>query len=294
MYDQLKNDRNKLYCLFLQHTIPLLNTLNLQLQRDEPQIHLLHDLQQELLRNILIRFVKPSVVSAAAQPDKCRYHLTQNQREDDKMIIGSQVRLLLREMPPTICDEFFTMVRRYFISVCNYITKTFPLNDEVLINAQVADISKRQESKFASVAFFVYKFHYMEESIDDLEIEFGNFQVDPLESVSLQQRSDEAWVAISQLTDKSSGENRLKYGNLAKVMLVILSLPHSNAEDERLFSLVRKNATEFRPNISTAVLSDVLTQKVYSQSKNFVCHKIVFDEKTLEKCKKAATNYNKK
>ena len=130
--------------------------------------------------------------------------------------------------------------------------------------------------------------------VNDLEIEFSQLQVDPLESVSLHQRPDEVWVAGSQLTDKISGENKLKYANLAKVMLAVLSLAHSNAEDERLFSLVRKNATEFRPNISTAVLSDVLTQKVYSKSKKFVCHKMVFDEKTLGRCKKAATDYNKK
>ena len=147
----------------LQHTIPLLNTLNLQLQRDEPQIHVLHDQLQKLLCDILIRFVKPSVISAAVKSktlDKCGYHLLENQRPDDEIIIGNEVRELLVKMAPKTCEEFFTSVRQYFITVCNYIVKTFPLNDEVHINAQVADIRKRQDTNFASVAFFVKKFHY--------------------------------------------------------------------------------------------------------------------------------------
>jgi len=45
-------------------------------------------------------------------------------------------------------------------------------------------------------------------------------------------------------------------------MLGILFLFHSNAECERIFSIVRKNKMEFRPNLCTKVLSSLVTQKV--------------------------------
>lgn len=54
-------DNNKLYCMFLQHTIPLFNVLNLELQQDEPKIHLLHDKLHKLLHDMLVRFVNPKV-----------------------------------------------------------------------------------------------------------------------------------------------------------------------------------------------------------------------------------------
>ena len=41
----------------------------------------------------------------------------------------------------------------------------------------------------------------------------------------------------------------LKFQRLATVALLVLTLPHSNAEEERVFSLVTKNKTKFRPSI---------------------------------------------
>ncbi len=38
------------------------------------------------------------------------------------------------------------------------------------------------------------------------------------------------------------------FQKLAQVALLVLTLPHSNAEEERVFSLVTKNKTKFRPN----------------------------------------------
>ena len=39
------------------------------------------------------------------------------------------------------------------------------------------------------------------------------------------------------------------FENLARIALLVLTLPHPNAEDERVFSLVTKNKTKFRPNL---------------------------------------------
>ena len=61
--------------------------------------------------------------------------------------------------------------------------------------------------------------------------------------MSLDQRADELWVAISKIKDKST--HKKKHVHLPRVMSAILTVAHSNAEDERLFSLVCKNSTEF-------------------------------------------------
>ena len=77
-------------------------------------------------------------------------------------------------------------------------------------------------------------------------------------------------------------------------MLMILSISHSNAEDERIFSVVRKNATEFRSNLSTPVLSDTLITKMYWQAAGVPCHKRVLTNDLLAKCKKATMESNKR
>lgn len=110
-------------------------------------------------------------------------------------------------------------------------------------------------------------------------------------SISPEWRADDMWVEISNLKDKSTSEQ--KYVYLPKIMLVILSIPHSNAEDERIFSLVMKNSTEFRPSLATKTLSDLLTQKVMSLASEHSCYEMTFSDSLLAKYKGAATAFNK-
>ena len=52
-------------------------------------------------------------------------------------------------------------------------------------------------------------------------------------------------------------------GLLAKVAKLVLVLPHSNADEECVFSLVRKNKTSFRANLSLeTTLPSILQCKV--------------------------------
>ena len=50
--------------------------------------------------------------------------------------------------------------------------------------------------------------------------------------------------------------------NPSKIAKVVLFIPHSNAGEERVFSLIRKDKTQFRPNLSLdKTLSSILTVK---------------------------------
>ena len=157
-------------------------------------------------------------------------------------------------------QSFFSSTRKYFIASCNYMVAKFPLHDEVLRNARVANPAKRLDMTYSSVAFFNNKFQLPDIDQDELEVEFASYQIDGLDSINLNERADSVWAQISSLKDRSTSHQ--KYPNLSRIMLTILTLEHSNATDERTFSLVRKNATVFRPSLSTQTLSDFLTQKV--------------------------------
>lgn len=55
----------------------------------------------------------------------------------------------------------------------------------------------------------------------------------------------------------------LKFQRLSEVALLVLTLPHSNAEEERVFSMVTKNKTKVRPNLKVdGILSSILTIKL--------------------------------
>ena len=96
---------------------------------------------------------------------------------------------------------------------------------------------------------------FSHEKMVELELEFHEFQI--LEETQIPKspsnekylgmadRIDIAWNRIGEMTS-ADGAKRFKY--LFPIAKLVLSLAHSNAEEERLFSLVKRNKTAFHSN----------------------------------------------
>ena len=178
---------------------------------------------------------------------------------------------------------FYQGVRQYYVAACKYMIKKFPFNDEVLLHAEIADISKRQSKAFDSVLFFTLRFPCLlppNPNMDTLEEEFLNYQVEEFSQEIATQRVDKAWHWISQQRDANGA---LKFSMLSKVMCGILLIFHSNSDCERIFSFVTKNKTEG----SSKTLSALVCRKTYMCSHNEVCHKQNPSKDLLRKAKQA-------
>ncbi|XP_071507007.1 uncharacterized protein [Diadema antillarum] len=290
--------QTKLYCFFLRYANKLFEKGNLLLQRDEPCIHLLHRELNGLLKDIFVRFLKPSSVSSVALvnvPFSDRNH----QKNDEDLMIGNDAKLYIREqrrlkkstftLSESDIQGFFSAVRSYYVKACNYIFKTWPLDDELAKHAQVLDVKLHQEVGFDCVEFFIKKFPCLfsdgdSDIVDSLESEFAHYQADAsIPTIATEiVRVDEQWHRISQLTDPCTGAK--KYPNLSKVMKGILVIPHSNASCERAFSLVRKNHTEFRPNLSVKTLEALLIEKLAHSTP---CYQREYSKDIIRRAKKA-------
>ena len=78
---------------------------------------------------------------------------------------------------------------------------------------------------------------------------------------------DSLWSFIGQMKDHA--ENALLFPRLWKVVRLILTIPHSNAEEERVFSIVRKNKTCFRPRLDPEeTLASIVTVKLAMESES--------------------------
>ena len=78
----------------------------------------------------------------------------------------------------------------------------------------------------------------------------------------------------------------LKYPLLSSIMKSLCALPHSNADSERVFSLIRKNKTECRASMSREMLNDLTVVKMSLISRGEVCHSQKFSPDFLTKVKK--------
>ena len=76
---------------------------------------------------------------------------------------------------------------------------------------------------------------------------------------------DSLWSFIGKMKDHA--ENTLLFPRLWTVVRLILTIPHSNAEEERVFSTVRKNKTCFRPRLDPEeTLASIVTVKLAKES----------------------------
>ena len=175
---------------------------------------------------------------------------------------------------------------------CDYMTAKFPFHDPVLLNAEVANVATREQQVFQKLLFFVKCYPCLLQqsaSVDVLEQQFNSYQVAQLPNTKSMQ-IDEAWHVIGNIKDVATG--KLKFDVLSKVMKGILVIFHSNADCERIFSLVNKNKTEFRANLSTNTLGSLLTRKTVMSARSQVCHTLHHSDELLKRAKSATYTHH--
>ena len=289
----LQNPEVKLYCLFLKNALPMFTKVNEFLQSSIPLIHKLRRVLLELLSDIYSRFLKATAVSSAKDILSVDMKEKKNYRDNDTIVIGSETKALLKTLK-SLSDEdvkfFYRKVKDFYVTAASYIIQKFNLSSPLLECAEVADIEIRENVPYSHVKFFLSKFpHFFDESeLDVVESQFLRYQIEKFnEDIINCNRVDVQWYKISQMKDTSG---KLKYNLLWKVIQIVLVIPHSNAEDERIFSVVRKNLNEYRPNLSSDTLSDLMVEKMSMLSKNEKCYESNFSKELTTKLKSATYN----
>ncbi|KAK6191362.1 hypothetical protein SNE40_003074 [Patella caerulea] len=86
---------------------------------------------------------------------------------------------------------------------------------------------------------------------------------------------------------------RLRFAKLSAVAKLVLVIPHSNAGEERVFSMVRKNKTDFRNSLSVdGTLMSLLTVKL-ANPESTPCHRWEPPKDLMKAAKGATMNYNR-
>ena len=97
-----------------------------------------------------------------------------------------------------------------------------------------------------------------------------------------QHRMDLIWHYLSTV---KAPDNTLCFNQLCHVAKLVLVIPHSNATEERVFSMVRKNKTAFCPSLDPkGTLSSIITIKLAS---NEPAHKYEPSKDVLQQAKSA-------
>lgn len=140
----VRSPTNKLYAIFLNYTVRIFDEVLLQLQAEEPRVHTMRGSFQKLVQTILSRFVKPSAVQGKAV-DTVDYRSKYNLKPNKELVIGEAAEQFIaqaeeNQLRPARVEEFYSCVVEYFKVSFDYLKAKLPLNEPLLIHAEVADV----------------------------------------------------------------------------------------------------------------------------------------------------------
>ena len=156
-----------------------------------------------------------------------------------------------------------------------------PLDDQFLKHCVFVDFEKRSKVTFENIQEVINSFSRINATIindpailDTVEEEFLDYQ-----AMAESDIPNDIWEAAL----KSDGEHRMdiiwghlepKLPSLGAIALSVLVVPHSNAGEERVFSMIKKNKTDFRANLQLdGSLNSIMRIKMSHPEELLPCHK---------------------
>ncbi|KAL8602817.1 hypothetical protein ACOMHN_061051 [Nucella lapillus] len=232
----------KLYVYFYASVIEIFEDTNMHLQSDSARLHTVKRDIDQLFRKLVSGVAKPAAMNQGHIMN-IDIIAAYNIKKPEGLFIGRGARDHIEAGVDTAEKEaFFKNVVTFYRTACSYITKNLDTRKAVLwSHGEVSDPFKTKTKEFDDVAYFFRRFPCLLPEGPDAE---------------------ECWQLLATLKDH---KGCLRFRNLARVMLGILLIPVSSASCERVFFIVTKTRTDFRPNLSSKTLESLLVVKTKTQ-----------------------------
>ena len=306
----------EVYLLFYQSVLPTFTQVNLLLQREDPNIYLVADSIRVFLKKLLSKFVTLQAIRAEDDVTKVDFENPANHLGDSAITIGivtkQCLQKLLNEGDISAYEQkkFYAAVRAFYVDAASQAVKKLPFDDCFLSNARFLNFEKREECTFDSVEFFCARYSNLLQltpvQMDLLQEEFTDYQLldksDIPEAVWKEaliceeetedarkehHRMDMIWAHLWGMKNVDSSP---RFQLLSEVGRLVLVIPHSNAGEERVFSLIRQNKTPDRSSLdANGTLSSMIQIKLANSDP---CTKWEPSKDLLKAAKGATKQYN--
>uniref|UniRef100_H3A3T0 HAT C-terminal dimerisation domain-containing protein n=1 Tax=Latimeria chalumnae TaxID=7897 RepID=H3A3T0_LATCH len=245
--DFVCSPKTELYLLFISSAIAVFEDVNKVLQYEAPIIPMVHGSLMELLRKVMIEFIRTEVLTEASSLLATDYSDVNNQVPNRDLFIGFATKqYLLRtvELTESQITVLYSNLRNFYPTAVKYIVKKFPLNYPILTFAGFLDYSHHQQYSLNNVITLIQ--HLISSFCMYQPLNIDTTTMDSCREGGL--RPDILWHEIS------------KFPILTKLAKLVLTLPHSNANTEHLFRMV-ENKTDLRSSLSAETLCSLLKMK---------------------------------
>lgn len=261
IFNSLHNPFMKAYYLFLEWILPKFTTFNTYFQSDKPVITVLHEKVCTLYKEILFAFMERDYVV------KSDLETVDPSREDkylrvNEMYLGVGVLRQLDQISVSKSElaEFYKCCRNFLVAACVGIKKRYDFKDTVISKLNCFTPENALSNSFRKVTPSLYPLivalpaivppdnNSVIQKIDDQWRILPAFKNEL--NINETMHADKFWVNIFQ-----RDTNFLELSDFA---LSVLSLPHSNAECERVFSKINLFKTKIRCKLNTDTVNGAL------------------------------------
>lgn len=189
------------------------------------------------------------------------------------------------------------------------------MSEDVVKDSQFVDFEVKEQCDFAMVYTFIKRYprilKFTNTELDDLNEEYLDYQGLPRGAIpqsvwdsaicyevhegdkqKVYYRMDVIWSYLFEM--KIPGMDIHRFHKLGKVAKVVLTIPHSNAGEERVFSVIHKIKRDDRGKLQLqGTLSSLVYVKLNLPEKEKLCYDFHPSPQLLKLAKKATSHYNK-
>lgn len=283
----MENVEIKAYFLFLKYVLNFFNSFNAFFQAHETRIHLLQPKSLNFLMQICQNFLKPNLLKDLLK--NISFHEKDNHKSLDNITLGSECEEYLCKLVKEGHADVITIIRQnclqFYIIAAEEIRKRLPVNNIFLHKLQVfqphiALFDNNRETSFNDVFFIAQTLKGFDEN--GLKEEWlmlaSDFTIEEKQNL-IKINFDNMWKEIL----KRQSVNNPKYPNLRSLLNAVRSLPHSNADPERTFSLLSDLKTKKRNRLSSTSINATCVFKSALKTRGETALNMVINDKHLQR-----------
>ena len=300
---QLENPLTKPILHFLSFILPSMDRFNRMFQKStQNTTSQLYTEMSRLVRLYASNFLKPEFITAAGNNLQQLSSFTQSDiLPYENLGLGDSTWSYLSVLQEEFdLKPFYEAVQSFYVASLKKMLIKFPFEDSILKDLGI--INPDQVCSYShDTVVRAKRFPQLglsdPSSIDKLKEEFMDFKLSPTEHPSVETyksatgdnipRAGTFWNAVSNMKTVDGDQ---RFGSLVRLMEGLLTIPCSNADSERGFSILRKIHTDQRSSMKQATIVSLMTIKFNSEE---CCYDTVFSEELLAKCKRATVVQNK-
>jgi len=267
--ESLNNNIVKAYFYFLKYALNLFNSFNAMFQSEKIIIHKMYSHSIRLIKTLAQNFIKPELISENIH--QISFSNPNNFLPESEIFVGTECENFIKSFPEAVLSSFKTTCLKFYIKAAEEITKRLPITNQFFKEFEFLDqnvcFDRMQRNRVNDLKLITETFqrfidkHKVIEEWREIPYFYNEDQISNLKLLTI----PEMWQQIS--TEKDFISNNFKFPNICTLAKLVLSLPHSNASAERIFSVVNDIKTKKRNRIGDNTLNAVTVIRSSFQDK---------------------------